>query len=154
MKFDCTNESNGQDEICDFLGIESFPTILYGSSLDLQPYDGGRTYEELSEFAKENLVPKCSAKNLLLCDDETRIKFEEYLSRSNSELEHAVHQVEEQLSTIEEKYLEEVKELQNQFQKLKNERNQALDAVRNSKMGIKMILSAWSAKTVDNIDEL
>ncbi|CAJ1959072.1 unnamed protein product [Cylindrotheca closterium] len=148
MEVDCTSE-DGEQEICEFFGVESFPTILYGSSLDLQIYDGGRTYEELSEFAKENLVPTCSVKNPDLCDDDVKESMEEYFSKTTTALEIYIQQQEAKLNEIEEEYLEELEKLQEKFNELKQERDEEMAAIRNSKTGLKIMLSVLSAKTTD-----
>ena len=48
---DCTIDSNA--ELCN--GVKGYPTVKYGDPKDLSDYDGGRTYDALSVFAKENL---------------------------------------------------------------------------------------------------
>mmetsp|Transcript_37344 Transcript_37344/g.90677 ORF Transcript_37344/g.90677 Transcript_37344/m.90677 type:complete len:169 (+) Transcript_37344:355-861(+) len=150
---DCTSEDGDfEHEICELFGIESFPTILYGSSLDLQTYDGGRTYEELSEFAEENLVPTCSAKNPDLCDDEMKESMEEYSSKSTAALATMIQQQEAKLSEIEQDYVEELEELQKKFKELKEERDEAMDSIRNNKTGLKMMLSVLSSKTDEYIE--
>lgn len=146
MEVDCTSE-DGEHELCEFFGVENFPTIMYGSSLDLQAYDGGRTYEELSDFAKENLVPTCSAKNPDLCDDEIKENIEAYSSKTTAALELMINQQEKKLNEIEEEYLEDLEDLQQKFKKLKAERDEEMAAIRNKKTGIKMMLSVLSIKT-------
>lgn len=151
MEFDCTSEVSWVQEICEFFGVESFPTILYGSSLDLQPYDGGRTYEELSEFAKENLVPSCSARNPDLCDDETKESMKELFSKTTSALQTLIHQQESKLLDIDADYKEEVEELQKKFNELKKERDEAMASIRNDKKGLKMMLSVLSQKNDNSL---
>ena len=77
---DCTSSRNIQTKFCDIYGIESFPTIMYGDPNDLEEYNGGRSYEDLAAFAKDNLVPLCSPMNLDLCDEETRDQISKYLA--------------------------------------------------------------------------
>merc|ERR1712194_692866 len=43
-----------------------------GDPADLQDYEGGRSYSDLETFAKENLKPVCSPKNIDLCDDDKK----------------------------------------------------------------------------------
>ena len=58
---DCTdNDKGGGKILCNYFGIESFPTLKYGDPNDLNLYDGKRSLQELSNFAEEQLVPICS----------------------------------------------------------------------------------------------
>lgn len=151
MEVDCESE-DGEQEICDFFGVESFPTIVYGSFLDLQTYGGGRTYEELSEFAKENLVPTCSVKHPDLCDDEIKERMEEYFSKTPDALKIMIQHQERKLKDIEEDYLEQLEELEKKFKELKDERDQEMASFRNNKTGLKMMLSVLSAKNDEYIE--
>jgi hypothetical protein len=55
---DCTAEDSKQ--LCEANGVEGYPTLKYGDPVDLQTYEGGRTYKELMKFAKANLAaPPC-----------------------------------------------------------------------------------------------
>ena len=94
---DCTDKGDGDDDekgggggggkrLCNYFGIESFPTVKYGDPNDLQDYNGKRSLQEMSEFAEEHLVPICSPTNLKLCDDEALAKMKQYLDLSINEL--------------------------------------------------------------------
>jgi len=66
---DCT--ADGKD-LCETIGVQGFPTIKWGDPGSLEDYEGGRDYEGLKKFAKENLKPLCSPSNLDLCDDDKK----------------------------------------------------------------------------------
>eukprot|EP00980_Cylindrotheca_fusiformis_P006457 scaffold1377_cov126-Cylindrotheca_fusiformis.AAC.2 len=154
MEVDCTNEYNGGTEICEFLGIEAFPTILYGPSHDLQAYDGGRTYEELSLFANEHLIPTCSPKHLELCDSRTRQVIEQLSALPTAELQDLVSREEDRMNKVLESYEAKVEGLQRKFNQLKKERDVAVSSIRDDKDGLKLMLSVLSTKTDDLRDEL
>jgi len=63
---DCTAEGK---PLCSKLGVKGYPTLKYGDPNYLEDYEGGREYDELRTFAKENLVPICGPQNMDLCDD-------------------------------------------------------------------------------------
>ena len=50
---DCTAEG---EPLCNDLGVQGFPTLKWGDPSDLQDYNGGRSYEDLKEFAEKFLV--------------------------------------------------------------------------------------------------
>ena len=49
---DCTAEG---EQLCKEFGIQGYPTLKWGDPSDLQDYNGGRSYEDLKQFADENL---------------------------------------------------------------------------------------------------
>merc|ERR1712194_38764 len=81
------------------LGVRGFPTIKHGDPNDLQDYQGGRKFEDLSAFAKSNLGPQCGPKNLDLCDDAKKADISKFSAMSVSELDEFV---EKGMATIEE----------------------------------------------------
>merc|ERR1719254_207314 len=71
---DCTSE--GGKPLCDANGVTDFPkglnAVMWGDPTVLREYPGGRTLDELREFAEEKLTPQCSVANLDLCDVDTK----------------------------------------------------------------------------------
>merc|ERR1712130_1068298 len=82
---DCDNEINRP--ICSENNVQGFPTLKYGNAMALDDYEGGRDYESLSGFAKENLKPTCSPFNLDLCEGEEKAKIDGYFAMDISDLE-------------------------------------------------------------------
>merc|ERR1712157_452428 len=76
---DCTAEGK---PLCDSHGVQGFPTIKWGDPSNLEDYEGGRDFASLEKFAKENLKPMCSPKNIDLCDDEKKEKTQEDIKNS------------------------------------------------------------------------
>eukprot|EP00439_Symbiodinium_sp_Y106_P016274 s4979_g2.t1 len=56
---DCT--AGGKSK-CEEVGVRGYPTIKYGDPDDLQDYKGGRSFDDLSKFAK-GLGPQCGPGN-------------------------------------------------------------------------------------------
>jgi len=79
---DCTVHQ----DLCGKHGVQGYPTIKYGDPNNMEDYQGGRTYEDLSAFAKENLGPSCGPANLDLCDAEQKAKVEEAMALSDDDL--------------------------------------------------------------------
>jgi len=66
---DCTSDGK---PLCEEHGVQGFPTIKWGDPSALEDYEGGRDFGDLESFAKENLKPLCSPKNIDLCDAEKK----------------------------------------------------------------------------------
>merc|ERR1712013_386217 len=66
---DCT--AAGKD-LCEKVGVKGFPTIKWGDPNALEDYEGGRTYDDLKNFAKKNIKPICGPNALDLCDDDKK----------------------------------------------------------------------------------
>jgi len=74
---DCT--ADGQS-LCEKQQVGGYPTIKWGDPADLKDYEGGRSYEELEQFAEENLGPTCGPANMDLCDAKKKKKIEDLLA--------------------------------------------------------------------------
>jgi len=95
---DCTAAGK---PLCDSNGVRGFPTIKYGDPSDLQAYEGGRDFDSLSKFAKENLKPICSPANIDLCDDEQKASIEKFQAMSSFDLGKLVAEKEKEIADAE-----------------------------------------------------
>jgi len=67
---DCTTDTG--KPLCEKIGVEGFPTIKWGDASNLEAYEGGRDYDAMKKFAKDNLKPLCSPANIDLCDEDKK----------------------------------------------------------------------------------
>jgi len=139
---DCTAEGK---PICDENGVKGFPTIKYGDPTDLQDYQGGRDYDALAKFVKEELKPMCSPKNLDLCDDEKKKEIEEFMTMSAEDLDAKIAEGEKKLEEAEENFKNEVQKLQETYQKLMSDKDEAIAAVKSSGLGLMKSVKAAKA---------
>lgn len=148
---DCTSELG--KPTCELLEIQGFPTLMYGDPANMEEYEGGRSYADLSVFAKENLVPVCSTKNIDLCDDEMKKKVTEYEHLSLDELESLINVEEEKLDAAREAYEQELKRLQELYDKAALAKLEAFASVRHG--GMPLMKAVHKAKrTTLSADEL
>ncbi|KAL7482189.1 hypothetical protein ACHAW6_007883 [Cyclotella cf. meneghiniana] len=147
---DCTAEG---EPLCNEHGIQGFPTLKYGDPTDLQDYEGGRSYDELLSFAGENLKPTCSIKNLDLCDDAKKAEIEKLLAMSVEELKAAVEGEEKKIADADANFEAEVKKLQERYELLTKEVEDAKAAAKAAGLGMmKSVLASKEAG--DAKDEL
>lgn len=128
---DCTEEKN----LCDNHDVRGFPTLKYGDPLDLETYEGDRKYSSMSEFAKNNLVPLCSPKRMELCDEEKKEQILTYMAMSKEELESIIQEEETKLVGAEAKFLSEAQDLQDKYEALTKEKEEAIEAVKAGGLG-------------------
>lgn len=126
---DCTQE----DELCETFEVQGFPTLHYGDVNDVQDYQGGRDYESLKAFAKENLEkPICSIHNKDACSKEVQAAIAELEKKTPEELHTAVEAFEKaaeeadavlqaEIERIEDEYEAAVKVHDEKIEKLKAE---------------------------------
>merc|ERR1719504_3223 len=81
---DCTADGK---PLCDSNGVRGFPTIKYGDPNALEDYEGGRDFDSLLTFAKENLKPTCSPSNIDLCDDDKKAEIAKLQAMSDDDLD-------------------------------------------------------------------
>jgi protein disulfide-isomerase-like protein len=130
---DCTGEAK---DLCSQQGVQGFPTIKYGDPNNLEDYQGGRSYEDIEQFAEENLKPMCSPANLDLCEDEDRAKIEEIMKLSSEELSKQIAEKEEKIKTAGETFDEKLKELQATYEELQKTRDDTIAEVKASGLGL------------------
>jgi len=130
---DCTAEGK---PLCDSAGVRGYPTIKWGDPADLQDYQGGRTYDDLKKFADENLKPMCSPKNIDLCDDAKKADIQKFQGMSDADLAAAIAVEEKKLEDAEEEFKTEVQKLQDRYSALSTEKDEKIEAVKSSGLGL------------------
>jgi len=140
---DCTAAGK---PLCDSNGVQGFPTIKYGDPASLEDYQGGRDFDALSKFAKENLKPVCSPSNIDLCDDEKKAKIEELQGLSADDLDAKIKEKEAEQEEAETTFKGEVEKLQKKYESLMKEKEAAIQAVKESGLGLMKSVKAAAAK--------
>lgn len=149
---DCTADGKA---LCDLNGVRGFPTLKYGDPASLSDYQGGRSYDDLAKFSTENLKPVCSVANLDLCDDEKKLQIAEYMKLSEEEVDKKIAEEEEKLEKAEDDFKEAVAKLQAEYQKLSEEKDAAIEAVKASGLAtLKAVKGAKAKATEGGKDEL
>jgi len=119
-EIDCDAEWN--IELCEH--IKGFPTLKFGKMdeikelNELEDYDGERDFENLSEFAEENLKISCSVSNIELCDDKIKNLINELQEKSKDDLITALKKVDENVMKVEENIEQRIKALENDFDEM------------------------------------
>merc|ERR1719436_1430165 len=129
---DCTAAGK---PLCEEVGVEGFPTIKYGDPSALEDYDGGRSFEELEKFAKENLVPVCSPTNLDLCSEEKKAEISKIQQMSPDELKAAIDKKEAEMKNASATFDAEVEKLQKRYEELEKSKSAAIANVKASGLG-------------------
>jgi len=137
---DCTVHQ----DLCGKYGVQGYPTIKHGDPNNLEDYQGGRTFEDLQTFAKENLGPSCGPANLDLCDAEQKKGIEEALALSAADLDAKIAAGEKGLEDAESTFKSEVEKLQATYEKLQKEKEETIASVK--KGGLGMLKSVKASK--------
>merc|ERR1712048_721602 len=148
---DCTAEGKS---ICDEIGVQGFPTLKWGDPADLQDYEGGRDYEALKAFAKENLKPVCSPANIDLCDDDKKKEIAELQALSEEALNKTVEEKKKLIKDAEEHFETELKKLQETYDKLQKEKDATIKEVKDSGLGLMSAVLNAKKKAAEAKEEL
>lgn len=151
-EIDCT--APGGHILCEANDIDGVPALKYGNPLNLEGYQGGRDYESLAEFAKENLKPLCSPSNMDLCDDETKAQIQDILAIPDEELDAKITDYEKQLRDADEHFHSEIEKLQASFRLLLEEKDTKQAAVKDAGLGLLKSLQIAKSKNATTRDEL
>lgn len=130
---DCTE---GGKALCEEFGVKGFPTIKWGDPASLEDYDGGRDYDSLKKFAKENLKPMCSPSNIDLCDEDKKKEIAELQAMPVADLEAKVEAKKKEIADIESTFEAEVKKLQETYGKLQEDKDTQIAAIKKSGLGL------------------
>jgi len=140
---DCTTDGK---PLCEEHGVQGFPTIKWGDPSGLEDYQGGRDYEALKKFAKENLKPVCSPSNIDLCDDEKKTQIADLQALPADELATKVEEKKKQIKDAEETFESEVKNLQATYEQLQKDKDAAIAEVKSSGLGLMQAVQAANKK--------
>jgi len=140
---DCTTEGKA---LCDANGVQGYPTLKWGDPTALEDYKGARDYDSLKKFADENLKPMCSPANIDLCDAEKKAEIEKFQAMSASDLDAAIAQKEKLMEDADEAFKTGVSELQEKYQKLMTAKEETLDEIKNSGLGLMKAVKASKGK--------
>merc|ERR1712194_810170 len=140
---DCTADGK---PLCEEHGVQGFPTIKWGDPSSLEDYQGGRDYEALKKFAKENLKPVCSPSNIDLCDDEKKKEIADLQALPADELASKVEEKKKQIKVAEETFESEIKKLQATYEQLQKDKDAAIAEVKSSGLGLMQAVQAHKKK--------
>jgi len=136
---DCTAAGK---PLCDSNGVRGFPTIKFGDPSNLEDYKGGRDFDALSKFASENLKPVCSPANIDLCDATQKAEIEKFQAMSADDLNAAIEAKEGEQAAAESTFKSEVEKLQATYEKLQKDKEDTLESVKNSGLGVMKAVKA------------
>jgi len=146
---DCT--SDGGKAVCEEVGVRGYPTIKWGDANALEDYEGGRKYDDLKKFAKENLKPVCSPSNLDLCDDAKKKEILDLQALSDDDLSAKIDEKKSAQKAAEEAFELGTKELQATYERLQKEKDEAVAEVKKSGLGLMQAVQAHSKKSKDEL---
>jgi hypothetical protein len=148
---DCT--SDGGKPLCEANGVRGYPTLKWGDPASLEDYSGGRTFDALQTFAKDNLKPICSPTNLDLCEEAEKKELQKYMDMADADLEGFIKEKEAELEKAEADFKEVVESLQQQYQDATKAKEDKIAAVKESGLSLMKKVQA-SKKSDGGKDEL
>merc|ERR1712185_372841 len=136
---DCTADGKGT---CEKVGVQGYPTIKWGDPSALEDYQGGRDFDALKKFADENLKPMCSPSNIDLCDATQKAEIEKIQAMSADDLSAAIKAKEQEQTDAEALFKSEVEKLQKKYEQLSKEKEDTLDSIKKSGLGLMKAVKA------------
>jgi len=139
---DCTAAGK---PLCDQVGVRGYPTIKHGDPNSLEDYKGGRDFAALEKFAK-GLKPVCSPAKMDLCEPEMKEKILELQKLSAADLDKQIKEKEAEMEKAEKTFTDEVDKLQKAYQKLQEDKEATVTAVKDSGLGLMKSVKAAAGK--------
>jgi len=122
---DCTVHQ----DLCQKYGVQGYPTIKYftgATSAQGDAYNGGRDYDTMSKWAKENLGPSCGADNIDLCNDDQKKTIAEKQALSAADLDKEIESMEGEVKQADTDLEELLKSLQSQYEAGKQKKDDTI----------------------------
>jgi len=148
---DCTAEGK---ELCTKEGVKGFPTLKYGDPNNLEEYKGGRDYDDLLTFAKENLGPTCGPENMDLCDADQKAKIVALQAKGLETLEAEIKELDDSIKNAEEHFETELKKLQTTYEQLQKDKDAAVEAAKGKDLGLMKTVRTHLQAKAGKHDEL
>eukprot|EP00658_Telonema_sp_P-2_P063092 TRINITY_DN5178_c0_g2_i1.p1 TRINITY_DN5178_c0_g2~~TRINITY_DN5178_c0_g2_i1.p1 ORF type:complete len:383 (-),score=88.89 TRINITY_DN5178_c0_g2_i1:171-1319(-) len=136
-----------QEPLCQKLGVQAYPTILYGQLHNLQEYGGGRGLEELREFCHAHLGSSCGPSRPDLCGERERKAIEHAMALPVQELVRRVDRAERELEQVELRYAQDLEKLREQHQRLTAQRERRTWQIK-SKSGLGILRTVQAHRAV------
>jgi len=122
------------------------PTIKWGDPAALEDYKGGRDFDSLEKFAKENLKPMCSPANIDLCEADKKADIEKFLGMAGDELDKLIAESEKKIEDAESTFKEGVQKLQDTYQELMAAKDKTQEEIKNAGLGLMKACKIHAAK--------
>merc|ERR1712006_68428 len=119
--------------------------IKHGDPSNLEDYKGGRDFAALEKFAK-GLKPVCSPAKMDLCEPEMKEKILELQKLSAADLDKQIKEKEAEIEKAEKFFTDEVDKLQKAYQKLQEDKEAAVAAVKEAGLGLMKSVKAHAGK--------
>jgi len=148
---DCTADGK---ELCTKVGVKGYPTLKFGDPNNLEDYKGGRDYDDLLTFAKENLGPTCGPENMDLCDADQKAKIEAIQAKGLEALNAEIKELDDSIKNAEEHFETELKKLQETYEQLQKDKDAAVEAAKGKDLGLMKTVRAHLQATAGKHDEL
>jgi len=140
---DCTADGKS---LCDREGVKGFPTIKWGDPKNLEDYQGGREFKDIKKFADENLKPICTPANMDVCDDDQKAEINKIMEMSEEDLQAKIDEAEQKIKDAEETFQTKLEELQNTYQEIMKTKDDTIDKVKSSGLGMYKSVAAFKKK--------
>jgi len=148
---DCTADGK---ELCTKVGVKGYPTLKYGDPNNLEDYKGGRDYDDLLTFAKENLGPTCGPENMDLCDADQKAKIVALQAKGLETLEAEIKELDDSIKNAEEHFETELKKLQTTYEQLQKDKDAAVEAAKGKDLGLMKTVRTHLQAKAGKHDEL
>jgi len=140
---DCTTEGKA---LCEANGVRGYPSLKWGDPAALEDYQGGRDYKTLKKFAEDKLQPMCSPSNLDICDQDKKDEIQKFMDMTEADLDAGIAAKETELSAAEEEFKTFVEGLQNQYQEGMKKKDETVDGIRDSGLGMMKSVKVFKSK--------
>ena len=112
----------------------------------MHDYVGTRDFKDLNQFVRERARGLCSAASIDNCQPEERQILESFLKLSEDEIDMRIEAEEAKINQAEEEFNERLKELQDQYHVIADQKDDKIDAIMASGLALVKTVKAHRAR--------
>mmetsp|Transcript_96458 Transcript_96458/g.191064 ORF Transcript_96458/g.191064 Transcript_96458/m.191064 type:complete len:177 (+) Transcript_96458:273-803(+) len=146
---DCTAAGKSK---CEEVGVRGYPTIKYGDPNDLQDYKGGRSFDELKQFAS-GLQPGCGPYHLDKCDEAKKTEIAKLQAMPKEGREALIKEKEGIISKLEEEFKEFQEGLNKKYKEESAKKEKAIEEIKASGLGLMKQVHNLEKKKQETVDD-
>jgi len=129
---ECTGSGKS---MCDEAGVRGYPTLMYGDPHNMRSYDGGRTYDKLTEFAS-SLGPTCSAAREDVCSQAEKDQITQFRRMTVEQREALIKEKTALIKSVEDEFKTFVESLNKEYSSASDKKTQDIKQVKNEGLSL------------------
>lgn len=136
QRIKCEDENGRKTvKLCNYNGVNAYPTIMYGNPQALKLYKGPFLLNEFKTFIDGMKVP-CTPEYFEYCDKEKQETMMHAMSMTEAEIQQSIEKEEEKIRNVTASYDLKLKDIENMYEKVMDEQAEAIEKIKSGDLAL------------------